>query len=71
MSWEQIHAHWPDCERLARKRWHELSKSDLAQVAGDRDRLAAQLRKRYGMEDDEVERQLREFQWSCDSDECV
>jgi hypothetical protein len=70
MTWEQItHQHWPRCERLARRRWRELSKGDLAQIDGSRQRLAERLRERYGLDEEEAERQLREFQSSCEWDE--
>lgn len=71
MHWERIQADWQRFVPLVRQRWSELSKREVLEIDGSRERLAARLRERYGLDDAEVERQLREFQWSCQPEDCA
>ncbi len=52
---------WNDLRVLARERWPRLTSDDLDAIAGDRVRLGALVRRRYGVDPDEAERQLDGF----------
>jgi uncharacterized protein YjbJ (UPF0337 family) len=71
MRWERIQGDWQRFETLVRQRWSELSKREVAEIDGSRERLAERLAERYGLDEDEVERQIREFQWSCQPEDCA
>ena len=49
MTWDEARRQWGVVGMRARRRWAKLSEADLRQVAGDRQRLVAKLRERYGI----------------------
>ncbi|MGF1553876.1 MAG: CsbD family protein [Paracoccaceae bacterium] len=57
MNWDQIKGQWNQLKGDARKKWAEMTDSDVEEVGGDRDKLVGKLQERYGMAKDEAERE--------------
>ncbi len=62
MNWDQIEGNWTQVKGNIREKWGKLTDDDLDVVAGKRDQLLGKLQVRYGLELDELEKQLDEFQ---------
>jgi uncharacterized protein YjbJ (UPF0337 family) len=54
----QMKGEWNDIKGRAKSAWGELTDDDLAKVEGDRDRLIGAIQKRYGLAQEEAERQV-------------
>lgn len=52
---------WQQLRGDIRKRWGQLTDSDLDQVQGDREKLAGLLQERYGYAKEEASREVDEF----------
>ncbi len=52
---------WKQFRGDVRKKWGELTDDDLAQINGDRDKLAGKLQERYGMAKEEADRQIDDW----------
>ena len=50
-----------------KEQWGKLTDDELDRIEGRRDQLAGAIQKRYGIAKDEAERQMKEFEKSCDS----
>jgi uncharacterized protein YjbJ (UPF0337 family) len=62
MNWDQIEGNWTQVKGNIREKWGKLTDDDLDVVAGKRDQLIGKLQVRYGLEREELEKQLDEFQ---------
>ena len=65
MNWDQIEGKWKQIKGQVRTKWGELTDDDLDRVEGNRERLVGKVQERYGIAKDEAERQVSEFQNSC------
>lgn len=61
MREDLISSHWPQLRGAFRKRWPELTESDLAADHGDVGCLIQALRHRYGIDRFEAWKQIHEF----------
>jgi uncharacterized protein YjbJ (UPF0337 family) len=62
MAWDQIEGTWKQFKGKVKETWGELTDDELDQVAGKRDVLLGKIQERYGIEKDEAERRLRDFE---------
>jgi len=62
MYWESIERNWTAYQLNAKGRWGRLTRDDLAQIAGKRERLLATVRELYRLDDAQAEAQLAEWQ---------
>ncbi|MCL7421953.1 MAG: CsbD family protein [Methylobacter sp.] len=62
MAWDQIEGNWKQFKGKVKETWGELTDDELDQVAGKRDVLLGKIQERYGIEKDEAERRLRDFE---------
>jgi uncharacterized protein YjbJ (UPF0337 family) len=62
MAWDQIEGNWKQFKGRVKEAWGELTDDELDQIAGKRDMLLGKLQERYGMEKDEADRRLRDFE---------
>ncbi len=53
---------WNEIKGSVQKKWGKLTDNDLTQINGDRTKLAGTIQKTYGIESDEVEKQLKEWE---------
>ena len=62
MDWDRISGNWAHWRSRIRERWSRLTNDELDSVAGRRDLLVGQIKKAYGLESGEAERQLRNWE---------
>jgi uncharacterized protein YjbJ (UPF0337 family) len=62
MAWDQIEGNWKQFKGRVKEAWGELTDDEIDQIAGKRDMLLGKLQERYGMEKDEADRRLRDFE---------
>jgi uncharacterized protein YjbJ (UPF0337 family) len=66
MNWDQIEGNWRQFKGQIKERWGRLTDDELDVVAGRRDQFLGKLQERYGVTKEEAQRQLEEFQKTCD-----
>jgi len=62
VDWELIESNWREFQRNAQSRWTKLSREDLEAIAGQREKLVAKLRERYGFDAQQAEQELAAWQ---------
>ena len=62
MNKDTIQGNWKELKGKVREQWGKLTDDDFATMEGRRDQLVGALQKRYGIERDEAERQVRDFE---------
>jgi uncharacterized protein YjbJ (UPF0337 family) len=62
MNENQLKGQWQQTKGKIQEKWGRITNDDLDVIAGKRDQLAGLLRKRYGAAEEEIERQIREFE---------
>jgi uncharacterized protein YjbJ (UPF0337 family) len=62
MAWDQIEGNWKQFKGKVKETWGDLTDDELDQIAGKRDVLLGKIQERYGMQKDEAERKLRDFE---------
>ena len=58
MNWDRIAGRWKRLRGDAQRSWGKLTNHDLDIVIGDRQRLAGRVQERYGVAQEEAERQV-------------
>jgi uncharacterized protein YjbJ (UPF0337 family) len=66
MNWDQIQGKWQEYKGRAKQRWGKLTDNDLTVIAGKRDVLAGKLLASCGNSKERVEKEITEFEQSCD-----
>jgi uncharacterized protein YjbJ (UPF0337 family) len=62
MNEDIIKGKWNEVKGEVQKQWGKLTNDDIAQINGDRLKLAGCIQKVYGIREDEVEKQLKEWE---------
>ncbi len=62
MNWEQVRGNWNQFKGGVKQQWGKLTDDDLTYVEGSRDKLVGRVQERYGIEKDEAERQLQDWE---------
>ena len=62
MNWDRIEGNWKLVSGKAKEKWGKLTDDDIDVVAGRRDQLAGKIQERYGVAEEEAEKQLAEWQ---------
>lgn len=62
MNWDQIKGNWKQIKGKARTQWGKLTDDDLEQAQGHRDHLVGRIQERYGVNKDEAERQVSDWE---------
>lgn len=62
MNKDQISGMWKQVRGEAQKQWGELTNDDLDKVEGDFTTLVGKIQERYGVEREEAERQVNDWQ---------
>lgn len=65
MNWDQIQGNWKQAKGQAQQKWGKLTNDDLDRVEGKREELVGKVQARYGVAKEEAERQVQEFESSC------
>jgi uncharacterized protein YjbJ (UPF0337 family) len=58
MDWSRISGNWTHWRGRVRERWGKLTDDQLDVIAGRREQLAGRIQELYGLQRDEAERQL-------------
>lgn len=61
MNWDIFQGKWKQFTGDVRKKWGELTDDDLAQINGDREKLAGKLQERYGIAKEEANQQIDDW----------
>lgn len=64
-NWDTIEGSWKQVRGKAKEKWGKLTDSDLDVIKGKRDQLAGIVQKRYGIEKDQVEKEIKDFEKTC------
>ena len=62
MNWNQVQGNWKQFTGKVKEKWGELTDDELAQIAGKRDVLVGQIQKKYGIAQEEAEKQVKDFE---------
>jgi uncharacterized protein YjbJ (UPF0337 family) len=65
MNWDQIEGKWKEIKGQAKQKWGKLTNDDLDVIDGKREELVGKVQNRYGMAKEEAEKQVKEFETSC------
>lgn len=68
MEWNHIEGNWDKLKGKFKEKWGKLTDDDLTAVGGKKDQLVGSLKKSYGMQKEEAERQLEEFSTKLEKD---
>ena len=60
MDWQQIKGNWKQLRGHAKQQWGKLTDDDLTRIEGDI--LIGKIQERYGIERDEAERQVTNWE---------
>ena len=62
MNQDIIKGKWNEIKGTVQEKWGKLTDDDLAQINGDRTRLAGSIQKAYGISKDDAEKQLKDWE---------
>lgn len=62
MDWNRIEGNWTHWRGAVRERWGKLTDDHLDVIGGRREQLAGRIQELYGLEKEEAERQLRNWE---------
>ncbi|MGZ8225518.1 MAG: CsbD family protein [Methylococcaceae bacterium] len=62
MNWDQIEGNWKQLKGKIKEKWADLNDDELEEIAGKRDVLLGKLQEKYGMEKEEAEKQIDEWE---------
>ena len=60
MNWDLISGNWKQMKGKVREQWGHLTDDDVSRIAGVRDQLIGRVQKRYGLEKDAAEKQVKD-----------
>ena len=61
MNWNQIEGNWTKFKGKARQQWGRLTDDDIAMLHGKREELAGKIQERYGIAQEQAEKQIDEW----------
>lgn len=62
MNWDKIEGNWSDYKSNIRLNWEKITDEQLDSIAGKRDHLAGKIQVMYGINFEEAEHQLSDWQ---------
>lgn len=66
MNWDRIAGNWKQAKGKIKEKWGELTDDEIDVINGKREQLAGKIQEKYGVAKDEAERQLSDFEKSCE-----
>jgi uncharacterized protein YjbJ (UPF0337 family) len=58
MNWDRVEGDWKQFKGKIKEKWGNLTDDDLDRVAGQREQLEGIIQKRYGIEKDQVRKDI-------------
>ena len=65
MNQDQIVGNWKQIKGQVQQKWGKLTNDDVDVINGKREELSGKIQERYGIAKDEAEKQIKEFETSC------
>ena len=62
MEWKDVERNWTEYKDRVQDRWDELTRDELDQIGGSYNDLVGKLQEKYGITQQQAERELDEFQ---------
>ncbi len=62
MNKDIIEGKWTEVKGAVKQKWGKLTDDDLAEINGNREKLAGKIQQNYGLARDEVEKQLKDWE---------
>jgi len=62
MEWKDVERNWTEYRDRVQDRWDELTRDELDQIGGSYNDLVGKLQEKYGITQQQAERELEEFQ---------
>ena len=59
--WNRIQGNWKQIAGSVRQQWGKLTDDDITQTNGEREKLAGKIQERYGITQQEANRQIDEW----------
>lgn len=64
MNWDQVKGTWKQAKGDLQSKWGKLTDDDFDVISGEREKLVGKVQERYGIEKEEAERQVHDFERS-------
>jgi len=64
MNWDQIEGKWKQAKGAIKQKWGKLTDDDLDVVNGQKDKLVGKLQERYGINKEEAQKQIDNWNYS-------
>jgi uncharacterized protein YjbJ (UPF0337 family) len=61
MNWNRIEGNWEQFKGQVQSQWGKLTGDDISRIKGDRRQLSGMIQERYGMAEDEADRQINDW----------
>ena len=61
MNWDQVEGKWTQFKGTVREKWGKLTDDDFKAIDGKRERLLGKLQERYGIAQEEADKQIDDF----------
>ena len=62
MNWDRIQGNWKQMKGAVKQKWGKLTDDEFDQLAGHKDKRGGKIQEKYGIEKDEAERQVNEWE---------
>jgi uncharacterized protein YjbJ (UPF0337 family) len=62
MNWDQIEGKWRQFKGNVQQQWGKLTDDELDQIAGHREELVGKIQERYGIAQEEAEKQVKDWE---------
>lgn len=60
-TWDRIEGKWKQVKGEVRSRWGELTDDEVAEINGNREKLAGKLQSKYGIAKSEANKQIDDW----------
>ena len=68
MNWDQLEGKWKQVKGSVRTRWGKLTDDDIDVIGGQKDQLVGKIQERYGIQKDEAQRQVEDWNRTLDDE---
>jgi uncharacterized protein YjbJ (UPF0337 family) len=65
MEWKDVERNWTEYKDRVQDRWDQLTADELNQIGGSYNEMVGKLQEKYGITQQQAERELEEFQSTC------